>query len=158
MEIRTADFNDAKSIAHLNGYVHSIHAKEHPDLFLWPANLGEVADSMIELMTPPNNRFFLAEQEKIPVGYIYCQINRRPKDALQPEREFIYIHHIVVCPEARNQGIGKALMNHVIEMAREEKIERVMLDVWWFNHDARQFFTDVGFTVFNERIWTYVRE
>jgi len=52
----------------------------------------------------------------------------------------------------RSRGIGEALWNAVRETAAAEGVDRVVLNVWSFNREARRFYERLGFTPFQERM------
>lgn len=55
------------------------------------------------------------------------------------------IARIAVTQEARRQGVGAALFEHMLEMCKSKKIERILLDVRAGNHSAIAFYEKNGF-------------
>jgi ribosomal-protein-alanine N-acetyltransferase len=58
---------------------------------------------------------------------------------------------LAVLPEARRQGIGRQLLEHVIATTRASGGRRVTLEVGRSNAAARQLYESAGFKVFNVR-------
>ena len=56
-----------------------------------------------------------------------------------------------VLPEARRQGVGRRLVEHLLEAARASGGRRVLLEVARSNVAARQLYEGAGFRVFNVR-------
>ena len=59
----------------------------------------------------------------------------------------LHIEDLIVSPEYRGKGIGEALINGVVEKAREEGRDRVELDVEADNEKAIGFYKKKGFEV-----------
>lgn len=55
------------------------------------------------------------------------------------------IENIVVAPEHRGRGIGRALLHEMLRMAREENAKSVLLEVRNSNSAARQLYAKAGF-------------
>lgn len=67
----------------------------------------------------------------------------------------IYLEDLYVKPEFRNKGIGKALFEKVIEIAKERKCGRVEWLVIDWNKPAINFYFKLGAEPMNE--WTIYR-
>jgi ribosomal protein S18 acetylase RimI-like enzyme len=152
MQIRLAAPNDVQKIAKLNNEVQSIHSQAWPGIFRWPTKQHDVEKIIGEIVTAPQNRIFIAEDKQGTKGYIFCEIIRRAEDAFHKPRELIYIHHIAVNSVSRGKGIGARLIKSAFDLAEDESIDLVMLDVWSFNSIAKEFFSKQGFAVYNERM------
>jgi ribosomal protein S18 acetylase RimI-like enzyme len=72
--------------------------------------------------------------------------------------QVLYIQHMAIAPEFRRRGVGTLLLSSAMESARIKGINRVELDVWTFNAEARRFYTKHGFEVFNERMQLSINE
>lgn len=80
----------------------------------------------------------LAEQNGQAVGFIFCVLGDRG-------RKTAHVTDIYVRPEARGQGIGRALLGAVIEPAREAGLDHVSLEVMLRNTEARHLYERLGF-------------
>ena len=56
-----------------------------------------------------------------------------------------YIGHFTVAPDLRGQGVGRALLEHLLQRAREQGYRRAALDVAQTNPRARALYEGVGF-------------
>lgn len=56
----------------------------------------------------------------------------------------IYLEDLFVLPEYRRQGIGKALLNYVINLAKERNFGRVEWSVLDWNQPAIKFYEQMG--------------
>ena len=84
-------------------------------------------------------RIWVAEEAETIVGMI----------GLQPgyEEGGVEIEPIVVAPEARGTGVGRALVQHVIEVVKGMELRDLSVHVVGRNAEAIRFYHDVGFDV-----------
>lgn len=82
----------------------------------------------------PSTNFIMQEGNKV-IGVILCGHDGR--------RGCIY--HAAVDPEYRNKGIGRKLVNSVIEALKKEKINKVALVVFDSNDLGNKFWQSLGF-------------
>jgi ribosomal protein S18 acetylase RimI-like enzyme len=66
--------------------------------------------------------------------------------------ELLLLDQMGVDARHRSRGIGEALWSAVRETAAAEGVDRVVLNVWSFNREARRFYEQLGFTPFQERM------
>jgi len=95
----------------------------------------------------PLSRFFIAEDP--PGGdAVAFLIFWRIEDTIE-------IHDIVVAPEYRGRGIGRALMKLPFEEAKRANATRIFLEVRESNRRARRFYEFLGFTMTARRSGYY---
>lgn len=70
-------------------------------------------------------------------------------------RPGLYIEDLYVRPQFRGKGIGKALLNEVIKLAKERNCGRVEWVVLDWNQPAIDFYKSIGAKAMNE--WTVFR-
>lgn len=68
-----------------------------------------------------------------------------------PSGDMQYLAHLGVEPELRGQGVGRALIDQLIRIAREAGRHRVVLDVAASNPRAEALYRRAGFKVLSER-------
>ncbi|WP_199100116.1 GNAT family N-acetyltransferase [Dyella sp. ASV21] len=68
-----------------------------------------------------------------------------------PEGDMHYLAHLGVVPELRGQGLGGALMAHLIQAGRSAGRRRMVLDVSTANPRAEALYLRSGFEVTGER-------
>eukprot|EP01122_Echinamoeba_exundans_P013761 TRINITY_DN6059_c0_g1_i1.p1 TRINITY_DN6059_c0_g1~~TRINITY_DN6059_c0_g1_i1.p1 ORF type:complete len:199 (+),score=47.49 TRINITY_DN6059_c0_g1_i1:44-598(+) len=79
----------------------------------------------------------------IAVGVVCCTLHPRPND--QPGSR-LYIMTLGVLSAYRNMGIGKKLLQYVLDYAAEKSnIHEVYLHVWVKNEDALNWYLKQGF-------------
>jgi ribosomal protein S18 acetylase RimI-like enzyme len=84
----------------------------------------------------------VAEQDGQAVGFIFCVLGDRG-------RKTAHVTDIYVRPEARGQGIGRALLAEVVEPARTAGLDHVSLEVMLRNTEARHLYERLGFVPFD---------
>ena len=82
---------------------------------------------------------FVAEGEEGIIGFTHCLF--RP--STWTETDYCYLEDLFVDPNIRGKGIGRALMNKVIELAKEKKSKRVYWTTQEFNKTARVLYDSI---------------
>jgi GNAT superfamily N-acetyltransferase len=82
---------------------------------------------------------FVAESEEGVIGFTHCLF--RP--STWTETYYCYLEDLFVDPNIRGKGIGRALMNKVIELAKEKKSKRVYWTTQEFNKTARVLYDSI---------------
>ena len=146
---------DLSSIAELLLIVHQLHVNAHPETYREISH--EIAvDFLAARMAEKNTYLRVVEVDSELHGYCSAAIRSSPSIPLFQPREFIYVNEIVVRPESQMGGIGRALLADLKELARQDGIEVIELDVGHFNAEAKAFFKRQGFEVLRERVTTHV--
>lgn len=151
IHVRNALATDLEAIIELSAFVQRQHADALPDLFKAHSDSQQTRDKFRDFLADPTGLTLLAEEGQ-PVGYLWAQFQNRPEGWTQFGMRLLYIQHMAVAPRFRRKGAGRMLLMRAIEIARQQGIKRVELDVWSFNSEARRFYMKHGFTVFNERM------
>jgi ribosomal protein S18 acetylase RimI-like enzyme len=87
---------------------------------------------------------FVAELDGLPVGYVLCLFE--DPHFMWDTGRMGHIDSFYVLPEARGQGVGRALMDRAYEEVRAAGVTTVALDVLANNDLARRFYEREGFT------------
>jgi GNAT superfamily N-acetyltransferase len=82
---------------------------------------------------------FVAESEEGIIGFTHCLF--RP--STWTETDYCYLEDLFVDPSIRGKGVGRALMNKVIELAKEKKSKRVYWTTQEFNKTARVLYDSI---------------
>lgn len=61
-------------------------------------------------------------------------------------QKLLNIHDFIVAPEYRNAGIGRYLLNQLIDYSQKEGFCRINLEVRTDNHIAQNLYQSLGFT------------
>lgn len=93
----------------------------------------------------------VAEEEGEPAGFALFFHNYSTFLA----KPGIYLEDLYVRPELRGRGVGKALLMHLVELARERDCGRVEWSVLKWNEPAIRFYESLGARPLDE--WTVFR-
>ena len=158
MDIRLATPKDAEIISELNKEAQQLHAEAFPNHFKSPSQETFPASFISQLLADPDKYIFIAFSKGSPVGYIYTQIIRRAETSLRKAWDRLYIHQMSVNQAFQRRGLGRALLQTAMNLAKERGISTISLDVWSFNTRAKDFYISQGFEVFNESMWLHLGE
>lgn len=95
--------------------------------------------------------FFVAEIENEIVGYAKLKQNSREEE-ISGENQ-IELCRLYALQEFIGKGIGKSLMLHSLDFAKENGHDIFWLGVWEFNYRAQEFYKKFGFEKCGEHIF-----
>lgn len=148
--VRRATPHDVADIVRLALEVQDVHVAGHPDLFK-PGGVEPDAEIASRVITP-GQFYWVATLADDPVGYAYARLAIEPESLWRYASRLLLLDQMGVDARHRSHGIGEALWNAVRETAAAEGVDRVVLNVWSFNRQARRFYEQLGFTPFQERM------
>jgi ribosomal protein S18 acetylase RimI-like enzyme len=148
--VRRAEPGDAEAIVGLMQEVQAVHVTGRPDIFK-PGGTENAAETR-DRMRLPDNFMWVATLDGTVVGYAYGRLSADPENRWKFAARTFTLDQMGVSEELRGQGIGRALWRAVLDVARAERADRVVLNVWSFNRGAREFYQRLGFASFHERM------
>ncbi|HSG47720.1 MAG TPA: ribosomal protein S18-alanine N-acetyltransferase [Longimicrobiales bacterium] len=118
--IRRMQAGDVAAVAELEAQ--SFSSPWHPSTFL-------------RLLDRPGAELWVLEEggEVLAYAVLWCILDQAE------------LANIAVRPEARGRGVGSALLDHILEVARERSVQSVFLEVRESNHVARELYARRGF-------------
>lgn len=101
-------------------------------------------DHMLARCTAEDGAVFIAEDEGTVAGFItvLCRVMPDAPDETEP---YTYISDLVVLPDFRNGGIGRALLDHAEMHARESGAKTLRISALARNDGAIRLYQRIGF-------------
>ena len=131
MIIRTATDNDHEAIVNLLQHLNPND----------PAIAASVSLSIYtQILDSDNFTLTVAEKDQLVVGTCYLNVIPNLTRGCSP---YAIIENVVSHPDFRRQGIGKALIQHAIELAGEQGCYKVML-LTGRDENVHQFYESCG--------------
>lgn len=103
-------------------------------------NVDDSLTGITKLVKKNPNTCFVAEAEGKIIGTVLAGNDGRRG----------YVYHLCVSEEYRKQGIGKKLVDAMLDGMREEGISKVALVVFAYNDTANAFYEKIGFVKRND--------
>ena len=110
-------------------------------------NPGQIAEEL----NHPESRFFLARIDGQVAGYL--KVNTGAAQTEPQDRRAFEIERIYVKKAWYGKQVGPRLMEHALQLAREQRSAYVWLGVWEHNHRAIRFYKKYGFEVFDTHVF-----
>jgi ribosomal protein S18 acetylase RimI-like enzyme len=113
--------------------------------FMAPRAKGEegYARFLGSQLDDPDTLLLVAECDNRVVGYVYAAME--PLSWLELRDACGYVHDVVVDPDARRSGVGRALLEETFRWMKERGAPRVVLLSAEKNVQAQQLFQRLGF-------------
>lgn len=111
---------------------------------LWPKktqNLSKLRGAYERALIATTQRYFVAVEDGLIVGFASVHI----KNSLWAEGTLANIDELVVDEDHRGEGIGSALLAHIIDCAGKIGCSRIELDSAFHRTDAHAFYEKKGF-------------
>ena len=140
--IRAAVLADRAAVKHmLAEFIAYLNAIE-------PAEDAVDLDYLLDQSFGPNPvcKTLIAEREGKPLGYVSFH------PGVWEIYRTVYVISLFVRAEARGTGAGRALMDAVKAIAREQQAKRIVWEVWRKNPLAIEFYKGIGGEVFDENL------
>ena len=133
-------------------YVQDLAHRTWPSTFrdiLTPAQIKYMLDWMYNLDTlaqqfQMGQRFYAVKQNEQFLGFAAIELNH-------PEPGKVKLHKLYVLPEQHGKGLGKMLLDSVVETARNEQLQFLVLNVNRYNV-AVNFYQHYGFSILKEEV------
>jgi len=148
--IRKVEDKDYEDLVKLVYQVHELHYEHRPDIYVDGNPLPkEYFDNMINDENALNIVF--EENGKI-MGLLMAEKKHNNAIPIAKERITYFIDDIVVDNNFRRKGIGKALYEYLLDIAKSDNVDSIELNVWAFNKSALKFYESLGMTVKNMKL------
>ncbi len=142
--IRKAIYSDIPKIEELLEDIHDLHFMARPDIFkegVSKFNEDEIKKLIDNEYTP----IYIYEENGKVLAYAFISYMFQCNKMLEI-RKYIFIEDLCVDKNHRSEGIGRALMDYIYNLAKEKEMDYVRLNVWNFNEKALKFYLDNGYS------------
>ena len=150
MTVRPAAARDLPALVRLAKQLHRLHVGFAPWRFQSTNDTAFITWFTRE-MDRDEVEILVAEVDGAVVAYARCEIMERPADLYGAARRWLEVDQVCVDDDARQRGLARALFAAAEDLAREQGLARLELNVWTRNDHARTVLTVLGYTTFMER-------
>ena len=142
MLIRFANKEDYEEVEEIAEQVQKMHVEWRPDIYTFEKKVfpDELFEQIIE-----NNLLIVADDDEKVVGFLMYIVNKVDFDN-QVERTVYRVDAVAVDEEYRGQGIGHKLFDYLKDIAKDNKIDAIELQVNSENKAAKAMYEKYGFT------------
>lgn len=143
MEIRRAQAQDIPDLGRLLLQVCEVHRQGRPDLFRQGGRKYGDAE-LLRLLRDPDAPVLVAVEAERVLGYSFCQVQRHEGSGSLTDHTTLYLDDLCVDEACRGQGVGQALYQATIRLARDLGCHNLTLNVWCCNPSAMAFYERQG--------------
>lgn len=149
-----ADASHASLIAKLakDTFCESFEKVNNPEDFWAYVNEAFQVSKIEEEIKEPGSLYILAYVNDEVAGFARVRQSTEVNDQF-PGKKTLELQRIYALQKFIGKGIGKALMNYCLELARKQDADMVWLGVWEHNHRAQQFYKKLGFEQFSSHVF-----
>ena len=143
--IRRATRSDLRDIGRLGALLVAQHHEFDSRRFMAATNRTKdgYAHFLGSQLDEPDAAVFVADDNGGVIGYAYVAVESYDWMSLRGPAGIL--HDIIVDPERRRQGAGRALLGAVLEYVRSRGLEQIVLSTAEGNEAAQRFFAGTGF-------------
>ncbi len=142
MKIREANKQDTEQLIPLMLQVAGIHVQARKDIFK-PKNKEEIFADLNKKFENGEKIIVVEENQKI-LGTLIYRIKETKEHINLRDSRVIWIEELVIDERNRTKGLGRALIDEAIKIAKDENCARVDLNCWDFNKGAIAFYEKIG--------------
>jgi ribosomal protein S18 acetylase RimI-like enzyme len=144
VRVRAATAADRGPLEALFRVVTQAHARMAPGFFRGTPPGGR-AGAPLGRLDGADEAVLVADQAGGVVGLVHIQLYDTPTQAELAPRRRVYIEELVVAPDHRRCGVGRALMAAAGRWGTQRGATQVVLTVWARNGGAHRFYRALGF-------------
>jgi N-acetylglutamate synthase-like GNAT family acetyltransferase len=143
MRIRDATYTDIDRLTHLVRTAFRDVAEQFQlTLENCPKHPSNCEPDWIQTALEKGVQYFILEDNQTPCGCVALE---------QAKPEVCYLERLAVIPQYRNQGFGRALVEHVANEAKKRGIRRVEIGIIAEHTDLKEWYNRLGFVVTGEK-------
>jgi ribosomal protein S18 acetylase RimI-like enzyme len=145
ISVRSATPDDASALGHLGSLLVTLHHDFDPERFIAPGLGTErgYGEFLVSQLDRRDAFVLVAEIDGDVLGYAYAGLEGNDWMALRGPAGVI--HDLIVDPERRRQGLGRALLEAALRTLFDRGAPRVVLSTAQRNAVAQRVFESAGF-------------
>ena len=143
--VRRAERNDVPQMLPLLEYLDAWHRESYPDRFRPHSGGGRSPHSLIKEMAEPSSEYWVAVRSGKVLGLAFYMHREIPTHPLMKPESYLLLDMLVVDPAYHRKGVGKMLVEHAQQRAKEEGYPRVEIKVYDNNQSALDFYGSMGY-------------
>jgi ribosomal protein S18 acetylase RimI-like enzyme len=116
-----------------------------PDLLSGKTVVTAYLNQLFSSCALSDGRIFVAEARNAMVGFVAVLAHKLPDAIDTAAKPYAYISDLVVLPEARGEGLGRALLERAESYARKRGAVRIRLHVLAKNAKAAELYEAFGY-------------
>ena len=142
--IRLLENKDYFNLQNLFRQLYDIHYKNRPDSF---NNEHPITKEYFqEILTSNCKHCYVYQDKESIVGAILIKAYETDDYVTLKKRKIYEVYDIVVDKNFREKGIGKKLFQYITDLAIQNDISSIIVEVFSFNNEAIQFYQSIGMT------------
>ncbi len=142
--IRLIEKNDYADLQKLFSQLYEVHYQNRPDSFNDAHPITK--EYFQEILTSECKHCYVYQDKDKIIGAILIKEYETDDYVTLKKRKIYEVYDIVVDSKFRNKGIGKKLFAFVTNLAKQNDISSVVVEVFTFNKDAILFYESIGMT------------
>lgn len=136
----------------LQSFCEAFEKDNNPDDFKTYVDEAFSEEQIIRDIQASGSIFYIAYINGDAVGYARLRNSTEVNDQF-PGKKLIELHRLYLLDKYIGRGVGKALMNHCLQEARQKGIDVIWLGVWEHNDHAQGFYKSFGFEKFSSHVF-----
>ncbi len=151
ISIRNANQEDYESLLPLFRQVHDLHVFERPDLYKESSTpVGE--EEFNNQLKDEKQHILVATLGTEIVGVAVLKEEEIHENSFVNARKILLVNSLCVDDASRKKGIGRKLMQSVIDFAKDLNVDSIELGVSESNQNAIQFYASIGMATKNRKM------
>jgi GNAT superfamily N-acetyltransferase len=152
IRIRQATMGDYDTLVALFDELDEFHRLARPDVFQRFDGPARPRGQIEQWLTGPGSTLLVAEIDREVVGLAVLLTRPPPAFAGAVPLKVIELDNLVVHSGLRSQGVGRRLIEAIVDWSRGQGASHVGVAVHAFNRDARRFYERAGFAPSIDRL------
>ena len=146
LQYREATQDDLSAICVLGEAVNLLHWEAWPHVFVGAGDPLRHAEHWQQSIGAERSTTFVCELESKVIGFATVGVFQDTSSLIQPE-PYSRVGSVSIATQHQGKGIGRALMRHAENWARERGVEDIRLHVWDFNQRALSLYKELGYEI-----------